>query len=202
MLIFSIPIYCYSKEKLQNKYDEYIRKLCEECRKPKTEVLIWISNVYPNRSVFDNYVVGYIKVYYSRHEITYELLNTYSKRFLSQKKLDEAIAKINNSDMTEDEKKFHIRGYQQSYSNVQYVIPFASGKKHYMGRRPVMGYHTIIDTEDSNDDIVRKIKEDFEDIIKYELSNKVFVDLQLFNTLSKHIDFKGLFDEISKGYNQ
>ena len=61
-----------------------------------------------------------------------------------------------------------------------------------------MGYHTIIDTNDTNNEIVSKIREDLDEITKDELSNKVFIDLQLFNNLSKFIDFKQLFDEIDK----
>ena len=198
MLIFTIPIYCYSEEKMQDKYHKYLQKYYDEIDQPEIEVLKFVNYFHPNVSVWDNYIVGYIKVFYSRHEITYELLNTYSRKFLSQKELDKAIDEVNNSDMTEDEKDLHIRGYQQSYSDVQYIIPFASEKKHYMRCSRVTGIHTIIETEDTNDDIVRKIKEDLEDITKYDLENKVFVDLRLFDTLSRFIDFNKLFDYISK----
>ncbi len=198
MLIFTIPIYCYTKDKLHENYTKYLQKHYTEINRPKNDILAWINYSHPNINILDNYIVGYIKIYYSQHEITYELLNIYSKKYLSQKELDKAIKRINDSNMTSAEKDSYINGYKQSYSEVQYVIPFASKKKHYMSCQNIMGYHTIIDTNDTNNEIVSKIREDLDEITKDELSNKVFIDLQLFNNLSKFIDFKQLFDEIDK----
>ena len=198
-ILFSIPIYALNEEELDNQYKMSLNKFLSKAEsnlEPENEKIMRFQTIHKNQTVYKNYIIGFIDIVKYQGEIRFvKYLTSTTKSIYTQKERNEFLDLLSNN-MLDKEDESCIWAKFHSTEEIPYRMSYGTEKKHYMCQILVPGLR-IFDFKDNNE-LLEEIEEHLDWVlqeVKDFYKDKVYVDMNNFNLLKKHVDIHAILNK-------
>lgn len=199
-ILFSIPIYALNEQELDKQYETSLNKFLSKAKdnlEAENEKIMRFQTIHKNQMVHKNYIVGFIDIVKHKGEIRFVKYITSTTKYVYTKKEREEFldSLINNKPNKEDAS--YIWAKKNSTTEIPYIMRYGTEKKHYMCEIMVPGLRIFDFQNKDNNDILEEIEEDLEWVlqeVKDFYKGKVYIDMNNFNSIKKHLNFHTLLN--------